>query len=134
MRTAILCAAALALAGCGGAPKSLSVAGTPESCRAALVAALDGWKQGRAYQEMAEADPPILLRDDDFFGGAKLLDYQIEGNGELRGTGYSYVVTITLQRKEGKEGKGDKGPTKKKLLYNAVSEPKLAVYREDRKP
>ena len=100
----------------------------PESCRAALVAALDGWKQGRTYQEMAGGSPPLFVRDDDLNGGAKLLDYQIEGDGQPRGTGYSYVVCLVLQ------GRGAGPAAKKKVVYNAVSEPCCGVFREDRKP
>ena len=127
MRAAILGAAALALCGCGG-DKTMPMAGTPESSRAALVAALDGWKHGRSYQEMADASPPVLLRDDDLNRGAKLIDYRIESEGQARGTGYSYVVTLTLQDRDGAKS------TTKKLWYNAVSEPSRAVFREDRKP
>ncbi len=129
MHRTLLVAAVLGLAGCGGHPKPLPRAGTPESCRAALVAALDGWKQCRTYQEMARESPPLLLRDDDLNRGAKLLDYQIQGDGQARGTGYSYVVTLTLQDRG-----GAKAPTTKKVAYNAVSEPARGIFREDRKP
>jgi hypothetical protein len=105
------------------------MAGTPAACRAALVAALDGWKQGRTYQKMADESPPVLLRDDDLNRGAKLLDYRIEGDGQARGTGYSYVVTLTLQDRG-----GAKTPARKKVAYNAVSEPARGIFREDRKP
>ena len=42
MRYPILLAV-FALAGCGGDPKPLDMAATPESSRAALVTALDAW-------------------------------------------------------------------------------------------
>jgi hypothetical protein len=105
------------------------MAGTPESCRAALVAALDGWKQGRTYQELADWCPPLLVRDDDLNRGAKLLDYQIEGDGQARGTGYSFVVCLMLQDRT-----GARSPTKKRVVYNAVSEPSRGIFREDRTP
>jgi hypothetical protein len=129
MHRTLLLAAALGLAGCAGDPPPLPRAGTPESCRAALVAALDGWKRGRTYQEMTAESPPLLVRDDDLFRGAKLLDYQIQGDGQARGTGYSYVVTLTLQDRD-----GAKAPAKKRVAYNAVSEPSRGIFREDRKP
>lgn len=127
MRTLLVCTTVLALCGCGGDPKPLPMAATPESSRAVLVAALDGWKQGRTYQQMADESPPLLVRDDDLNGGVKLLDYQIEGEGQPRGTGYSYAVSIMLQTRDG-------GTTSKKVYYNAVSEPSRGIFREDRKP
>src|SRR5262245_51953607 len=128
MRALILCAA-IVLIGCSCDPKPLPMAATPESSRAVLVAALDGWKQGCTYQQMADGSPPLYVRDDDLNRVAKLLDYQIEGEGQPRGTGYSYIVTLTLQ-----DPSGTKAPNKKKVAYNAVSEPSRGVFREDRNP
>jgi hypothetical protein len=119
--------AALALCGCGGAPKPLAMAATPESSRAALIAALDGWKAGKTPQQLAEQSPSVTLIDDDFLGGRKLLDYKIEGDGHARGTGYSYIVLVTLEGKDGTKS------TTRKIPYNAVTEPKHVVSREDRK-
>lgn len=105
------------------------MAGTPESTRAALTAALDGWKGGQNHQEMAGRSPPLYLLDDDLNSGAKLLDYLIEGDAQPAGIGYSYVVTLTLQNKE-----GTKAPAKKKVAYTAVTEPQQTVAREDGQP
>jgi hypothetical protein len=104
------------------------MAGTPESSRAALVAALDGWKAGKTHAEMAAGSPPLIFQDDDLLGGAKLLDYAIEGDGQARGTGYSYVVNLKVQEKDGAKVR------EKRVAYTAVTEPKHAVTREDRKP
>jgi hypothetical protein len=126
MRRIILFAVVLGSAGCGE-PKPPPMAGTPESSRAALVAALDGWKAGKSFQDLSSQPEPVTFVDDDLNRGTKLLDYKIEGEGTVRGTGYSYVVVLTLQDKDGK------GRTKK-VAYTAVSEPKHAVTREDRSP
>jgi hypothetical protein len=127
MQRIIIPIAALALCGCGGDPKPLSMAATAESSRAALVAALDGWKAGKTAEELAAQSPPVRLIDDDFHGGMKLLNYKIETEGHVRGIGYSYIVTLTLEAKDGAK------PTTKKIPYNAVTEPKYVVSREDRK-
>jgi hypothetical protein len=123
----IILAAALGLTGCGGSNPP-PMAGTPESSRSALVVALDGWKGGGTYQSLSDRSPPLHFVDDDLNRGTKLLDYRIEGEGRPLGTGYSYVVTLTLRDK-------DAGKTRtKKVAYTAVTEPKHAVTREDRQP
>lgn len=122
-----LAACAALLTGCGGAEPPLPMAATPESGRAALLVALDGWKAGKGTQDLAGGAPPLLFVDDDINRGAKLTEYRVEGDGTPRGTGYSFVVTLTLQDKDGK------GRTKK-VAYTAVTEPKHAVTREDRQP
>jgi hypothetical protein len=127
MKRIIIPLAALALCGCGGDPRPLSMAATPESSRAALVAALDGWKAGKTAEELSDQSLPVRLIDDDFHGGKKLLDYKIESEGKVRGIGYSYVVTLTFEGKDGAKR------TTKKIPYNAVTEPKHVVSREDRK-
>jgi hypothetical protein len=127
MRRIILFAAVLGLTGCGGELNPPPMAGTPESSRAALVTALDGWKAGKSHQELSAQPSPLYFVDDDLNRGTALLDYRIEGDGKPLGTGYSYVVTLTLQ---------DRGGTArtKKVAYTAVTEPKTAVTREDRQP
>jgi hypothetical protein len=120
----IVLLAALGLSGCG--TSSPPMAGTPDSSRAALVEALDGWKEGKTYQQLAEQSPSINVVDDDLNRGTTLLDYKIEGEGQPSGTGYSYVVTLTLKDPSG-------GATRtRKVAYKAVTEPKRAVTREDR--
>lgn len=124
MRSTILAVAALGFIGCGGDPKPLPMAATPESSRATLVSALDGWKSGKTFQQLLDQSPPLIFQDDDLNRGAKLADYKIENAGEPRGTGYSYLVTLTFQGKD----------KPKKVYYTAVTEPKLAVSRDDRSP
>jgi hypothetical protein len=121
----ILLAAALGLTGCGGSDPP-PMAGTPESSRTALVDALDGWKAGKSYQEFTSQPAPLYFVDEDLNRSAKLLDYRIDGEGRPMGTGYSYVVSLTLQE-------GGKTRTKR-VAYTAVTEPKRAVTREDRSP
>ena len=121
MRLPLIAAAALAFAGCGE-PKPLPMAATPESSRETLVAALDGWKSGKTFQDLLNGNPSIIFQDDDLNKKTKLTDYKIEGEGEARGTGYSYVVALNLDGKT------------KRVFYSVVSEPKAAVSREDRSP
>jgi hypothetical protein len=120
-------ACAALLVGCGTAEKPLAMAATPESARAALGTALDGWKAGKTAQDFAGGTPPLLFVDDEINRGTKLTEYRVEGDGTPRGTGYSFVVTLTLQTKDGKA-------RTKRVAYTAVTEPKHAVTIEDRQP
>jgi len=112
--------------GCGD-PSPLPMAGTAESSREVLVAGLDGWKAGKSFEELNSGSFAVQFVDDDLNGGVKLLDYKIEGEGKAHGTGYRYVVTLKTQGKDGKT-------REKKVAYIAVSKPKPAITREDRKP
>jgi len=124
----IILAAAFGLTGCGSGPNPPPMAGTMQSTRTVLVAALDGWKAGQTPQSLADQSPPLYFVDDDLTRGAKLLDYRIEGEGQPLGTGYSFVVTLNLQDKDG-------GKTRpRKVVYTVVTEPKHAITREDRQP
>jgi hypothetical protein len=115
------------LAGCGD-PPPLAMAATPESSRKVLTTALDAWKAGKKPADLYAGSPPLLFIDDDINKpGLKLLDWQIEAEGEAKGTGYSYVVTLTQQIKDGKS-------RTKKSAYTAVTSPSLAVTKEDRQP
>ena len=123
MRYSILLVAALGLTGCGD-PKPLSMAATPESSRATLVAALDGWKEGKSFQNLLDQSPPIIFQDDDLVRGTKLAGYKIEGDGRVVGVGYSYVVALSFEGKD----------KPKRVYYSVVTDPKNAVTREDRSP
>ncbi|HSQ54578.1 MAG TPA: hypothetical protein VLM40_02450 [Gemmata sp.] len=123
MRYIIPFIAALGAFGCGD-PKPLPMAATPESSRAALVAALDGWKEGKSFEDLAGGSPPLIFQDDDLNRKVKLLSYTIEGEGKPYGVGYSYIVALTI------EGKGKP----RRVYYSVVTEPKQVVTREDRTP
>jgi hypothetical protein len=79
---------------------------------------------GKSFKDLQDRSPSVIFQDDDLNRGTKLADYKIEGEGRPRGTGYSYVVTLTFADKD----------KSKKVYYSVVTEPRLAVTREDRSP
>lgn len=115
--------ALIAAAGCGGDPSPLPMATTPDAARAALTTALDGWKAGETREGLAARTPPVRLADADFARGAKLVDYKVEGDGKVVGTGMSYLVTLTVQTKD--------SAATRKVAYRVVTTPHTAVTRED---
>jgi hypothetical protein len=100
------------------------MATSPEKARPAIDAAFTAWKDGKTADDLRKQSPPVLLLDDDFTRGRKLVDFKIEGDGTPRGTGLRFNVTLTLQD-------GAKPPTTRKLAYRVVTEPNVTVSRED---
>jgi len=117
----------VALAGCRGESPPLDMATTPEKSRAALTAAFDAWKGGADSKALTSKSPPIYFVDDSFTKGSKLVEYRIEGEPKTVGTGMSYVVTLTLQD-------GAKPAGTRKLAYRVVTDPNIAIFREDGAP
>jgi len=126
-RTLFAILLAVGASGCGGDPKPLPMAATLESSRETLLLVLDGWKAGKTFQELNAGSPPVQFIDDDLNRGSKLADYRIEGEGQTRGTGYSYIVVLKVQDKDGKT-------RDKKVAYAVTTDPKRSVTREDRQP
>lgn len=127
MRSLAPLMALVAAAGCGGEAPPLAMATTPDAARAALTAALDGWKGGAAPADLAARTPPLTLGDPDFARGVKLQAYKIEGEPKVAGVGLSFVVTLTTQD-------AAKPPAARKVAYRVVTTPGTAVSREDGMP
>ena len=115
----------LAGVGCSGEAPPLSMATTPERSREVLVVGFDAWKSGTTQKDLAKQSPPIFLGDDDFYRGWKLIDYKIEGEPKVIGTGLSYVLSLTIQEP------GKPAPTTRKRAYRIVTAPNIAITKED---
>lgn len=124
MRSRFFPVVALALAAGCSDTAPLPMATSPEKARPAIEAAFAAWKQGKTADELRTQSSPVVLLDDDFGRGRKLLDYKIEGDGTPRGTGLRFDVALTLKD-------GGKPPTTRKLAYRVVTEPKVSISRED---
>ena len=118
---------ALALAGCRGETPPLEMATTPEKSRAALNTAFDAWKAGTTVAALSARSPAVYLLDDSFAKGSKLIDYRIEGEPKVVGIGMTYIATLTLQD-------GAKAPATRKLAYRVVTDPTIAISREEGTP
>jgi hypothetical protein len=115
----------MGVVGCGGA-KPLSLATTPEKSRQVIVSALDAWKNGQTREDLKKLSPPVYFQDDDLYRGRKLIDYKLEGAPKQLGTGLSYVVSLTIQN-------GSTPPATRKVAFRVVTEPNIAITREDGK-
>jgi hypothetical protein len=108
--------------GCGAGSRPETADAT--QARAALSAALDAWKAGEKPEVLARRSPPIHVKDVDWDGGFRLVDYKSDAEGKLAGYDMNYPVDLEL-----------KGPTgssvKKKAVYTVTTRPELLVSRQE---
>src|SRR5437870_5560162 len=80
-----ICFIVLALAflpGCGRGP---GAAADPDTGEKALLTALDAWKSGKSQQDIANGSPSIIMNEDDWRTGKRLLEFKVvEGSMDGR--------------------------------------------------
>jgi hypothetical protein len=86
------------VSGCsrGSKPADLDQAGP------ALRTALDVWKGGSSQEELASQKPSIIMNEDDWREGKRLMDYKMEEAGSMHGRQVVWWVQIKLEDKSGK--------------------------------
>jgi hypothetical protein len=84
--------------GCG---RSLDPAADPAEADKALQTALEAWKSGKSPENLTKARPPIIMNEDDWRMGKRLLDFDME-KGSVSGRQVRCRVRIKLQDKDGK--------------------------------
>src|SRR5262249_17448545 len=116
-------AAILLLAsGCGSGAASQPAEST--KAQAALQAALESWKAGEPPEHRATLTPPIPIKDGDWGGGFRLVDFNADAQGRLVGYDMNYSVDLEL--------KSPKGTTvKKKAVYTVTTHPELFISRQE---
>jgi hypothetical protein len=118
----LACLGAMALfllSGCGGGSSAHAV--NTSQARDALVTALDQWKSG----EKPRSAPSMTIQDFEWESGAKLVAYELQGDGQARGANLSIKVKLTLAPKDGK-GKN----VEKSVYYLVGTSPSVTVFRD----
>lgn len=118
---AAVCLAAL-VAGCGSPNYVPPAATQPADAQAALVAALDAWKEGVTLEELREQPQPMYVGDEDWQAGVQLAGYRI-GSPEVAGLHVIYPVDVELQRNSRRQ--------KKTVRYHVTTEPVIHIMRGD---
>lgn len=108
------------LSGCGG-PRIHHV--NPEIARQTLTQVLDQWKAGENPESLRKRQPEIVVQDFDWLRGAKLTDYELQGDGEARDANLAIKVKLTLIDANGKE-------STKVVAYLVGTSPVLTVFRD----
>src|SRR5438128_12427601 len=89
---------AIGVMGCtGGTPPTAD----PAAAREGLTTALTAWQNGEPVAALAKRSPAIYVADDSYHNGARLLKYEITGDGDRFGFNHCVPVQITLQDKDG---------------------------------
>jgi hypothetical protein len=107
--------------GCGRPDPAARMSDSAKA-REVLVQALDGWKKGETLQAFQGANPAITVVERQWQAGAKLLDYEIAGDGQP--VGFDIQFTVTLKTQEGKR-------SSEKATYIVSTNPKLVVIRSE---
>jgi hypothetical protein len=88
----------------------------------ALKTTLDAWKAGEDASTLKSNSPAIVAQDLEWLGGAKLLSYEIEGEGTPVDSNLRVPVKLTLKTQDG-------GETAKNVNYLVGTSPALTVFR-----
>ncbi len=115
------------LSGCSG---SQAHAVNPSKARESLKIALDHWKNGDDPKSLPTSSTPMTVQDMDWNSGAKLLDYEILGDGKEMDLNLDVRVKLKLEEPQGK-GKGK--AVEKRALYVVGTSPVVTVFRDARR-
>lgn len=107
------------LAGCGkGSLPPVDI----DQAEPALQAALEAWKGGKTQEELVNQTPSILMNEDDWRLGKRLLDYKME-KGALSGRQVRCRVQIKLQDRDGKT-------VERSAIYMIDTLPRIVIVRD----
>jgi hypothetical protein len=119
--------ATLLLPGCSNSSGAHAV-DVPQA-RDALKIALDAWKKGETSQSLASSSTPMTVQDFEWDQGAKLIDYELVGDGRADGPNLRIQAKLTLTG-EPVKGKKEAKPTEKKASYVVGTSPRVTVFRD----
>lgn len=112
----------IGLSGCGASGYQAPVLDLPKA-RETLTSVLDGWKEGKTPDSLQKRSPPIIVQDIDWTSGAKLVKYELSGDGTEADGSLLTQVKLTLQSSRG-------GPKEKTVTYIVGTSPGLTVLRD----
>src|SRR5262249_8225722 len=115
--------AVLALAvlpGCG--KRDAGPAADADAGEKALLIALEAWKGGKSQQEVENGSPSIIMNEDDWRLGKRLLEFKVV-EGSMDGRQVKRKVQIKLQDKDGTT-------TEKNATYIIDTTPRIVIVRD----
>ena len=118
-RTLFIVLAFCLLPGCG---RKLDRDADPDEGDKALRTALEAWKDGKTPADLEQGTPSIIMNEDDWRTGKRLLDFHME-KGSLSGRQVRCRVRIKLQGKDGKTVDRD-------AVYIIDTTPRIVIVRD----
>jgi hypothetical protein len=118
----LLLMASVGIAGCATKGYEAPVLDTPKA-RETLTSVLEDWKNGETPEALQKRTPPIVVQDIDWTSGAKLVKYELSGDGNEAEGSLVTQVKLTLQPSRG-------GPKEKTVTYIVGTSPGLTVLRD----
>jgi len=88
----------------------------------ALRTALEAWKSGKAPADLEKESPSIIMNEDDWRTGKRLLDYKMDA-GSLSGRQVRCRVQIKLQDK-------DNRTEERQAVYIIDTTPRIVIVRD----
>jgi hypothetical protein len=110
------------LSGCSGSSHASAV--NASLARESLKAALEQWKRGEDPGSLMSSATPMTAQDFEWAAGAKLLDYEILGDGKEEAANLRVSVKITLSTDGKKKG------VSKTASYVVGTSPSVTVFRD----
>ena len=86
------------LPGCGA--RGPGAAADPDAGEKALLTALEAWKNGKSQQDIEKGSPSIIMNEDDWRNGKRLLEFKVV-ESSMDGRQVKRKVQIKLQDKDG---------------------------------
>lgn len=115
----VVAAVACLSPGCG---RTLDPAADQGLAEKALQTALEAWKSGRSQDDLQRGSPSILMNEDDWRTGKRLVDFRME-KPALNGRQVQCRVHITLQESDGK-------PVDRDAVYIIDTTPRIVIVRD----
>jgi hypothetical protein len=109
--------------GCGGHTE-MKLKGDTMGAGGALTQALEAWKAGAKPAELTQAVPPMVVVDEEWNAGHKLLSYAIEGDPIENGSHWRVFAQIKT------EGE-DKQEKSERVCYAVTINEPMSVVRSD---
>jgi hypothetical protein len=109
----------LVLSGCS---RGLDPDSDRDVAASALRTAMEAWKSGKAPDDLANEQPPIIMNEDDWRSGKRLLDFKVEESG-LSGRQIRCKVQIKLREKDGRT-------VERNAIYIIDTTPRIVIVRD----